>query len=197
MNKAKLILASGSPRRKEILENLHFDFDIMIPDTIEDLSRNLPPGQLAMALAREKAVAVRKAVCGSDASKWIAAFDTIVVCGKKVLGKPFDQGAARAMLEQLSGRDHDVITAVALSCPGKPRIVERTVKTRVRFKALSNAEIDFYLGTKEWIGVAGAYRIQERGGFFIKSIFGCYFNVVGLPISAFYDMLCENKYSFF
>lgn len=196
MSVYKLVLASGSPRRKEILENLKFDFEIVLPDIDEELTDKMSPAKLAYSLSEDKVLAVKSKLGKVAESRWIAAFDTIVVCRGKVLGKPESRDKAGEMLELLSGTTHEVITGMALSCPGEWIIQGRAVKTRVKFRKMAEHEIDFYLDTDEWQGVAGAYRIQQRASFFIDSISGCYFNVVGLPVSEFYKILEKNNYSF-
>jgi septum formation protein len=128
--------------------------------------------------------------------QWICSADTVISVNRELLGKPRDRGAARAMLEKLQGREHKVSTSVALF-NGKNQTTDcRTVESRVCFVSLSEREMDWYVNTGEWQGVAGAYRIQGLGSCFISSVNGSYSAVVGLPIHEFYTMLMENGYQY-
>ncbi|NLJ79964.1 MAG: septum formation protein Maf [Firmicutes bacterium] len=170
-----LILASRSPRRKDLLEKFGFDFSVQVIPTEEVESGD--PDSAARANARSKALAVsvrypRSLVLGAD---------TIVVLDGRILGKPKDTRHARAMLESLNGRQHQVSTVVALGRGGQAvRIFKET--TLVRFRQLSELEINGYLATGEPFDKAGSYGIQGFGGLLVESIKGCYYNVMGLPM---------------
>ncbi len=176
----KLILASASPRRKDLLAQIG-----VIPDLVssvefdESVLPDEPPREAVARLARGKAEAA-KTLRRSDDDLILTA-DTIVACGRRILGKPTDEKEARRMLQLLSGRRHQVLSAICLVGPGDT-ITSRTVVTRVSFKRLSAEELDAYLASGEWDGKAGAYAIQGRAGVFVRSLDGSYSNVVGLPL---------------
>ncbi len=181
----RLILASASPRRAELLRTAGIDFEVA-PAPIDEtpLVGEAPPDYV-LRLAREKA---RTAVAGRQRNGIpVLGADTIVVAGGRLLGKPTDEGDAREMLSLLSGRVHEVLTAVVVSLPG--REFAEVVTTRVRFGELTEPEITWYVGTGEPDGKAGAYAIQGRGARFIDWIEGSWSNVVGLPVATVYRLL--------
>src|SRR5580658_3602007 len=153
---AKLVLASASPRRLELLAQIGIAPDAVDPAEIDEtpLPRELP-GPYVLRLARAKAEAVRPRHPGT----FILAADTVVACGRRILGKPADEKAARGFLTLLSGRRHRVYGGVAVIEPGG-RIVTRRVVSQVAFKRLSDSELALYLATGEWLGKAGGYAIQ-------------------------------------
>lgn len=182
--KPRLILASASPRRLELLNQIGITPDDILPADIDETPlRNENPRALADRLAREKAVYIAH----NQADAFILASDTVVACGKRLLGKAENKEEAFNFLKLLSGRRHDVYTGVSLVSPAG--ISSRTVKTVVRFKNLSKQEIDQYLSHDEWKGKAGAYAIQGIAAKFIISINGSYSNVVGLPLFEVANML--------
>jgi septum formation protein len=185
----KLILASASPRRAEILRDAGLRFEIARADVAE--SRR--PGESARAmtrrLARAKARAVIDQVGNQTRAAIIIGADTIVEVNGKLLGKPQSRAAAGRMLAKLSGKTHRVLTSVA-TIRFPDRVEElATESTRVRFAKLSANEIAAYVATGEPLDKAGAYAVQGIGGRFIEGIDGCYFNVVGLPLARLYRML--------
>lgn len=179
----RLVLASASPRRVELLRQIGVVPDAVDPADIDEtpLPRELPPGH-ASRLAMAKAVAV--AARHPDA--WVLAADTVVAAGRRILPKAEEEAQARRCLELLSGRRHRVYGGVALVVPeraGQPaRCLERLVRTDVTFKALSAQEIAAYLASGEWHGKAGGYAIQGGAAAHIRWIGGSYSNVVGLPL---------------
>lgn len=179
-----LVLASESPRRCEILERLGFEFEVLPTGIEENGVEAAAPVEFAKLLAGRKAQAASKLRPGST----IIAADTIVVCRGERLGKPADARDARRMLELLSGRRHEVVTGVALVAPGKEPLVDAEV-TKVYFRELSDEEVARYIETGEPFGKAGAYAIQGYAAPFVRKIDGCYFNVVGLPVSLLFVML--------
>lgn len=185
----KLILASGSPRRAEILRNAGFAFEVW--PTNADESR-LPDEQAAdyvLRLAREKAtIAARQMPAQSDQSVCIGA-DTTVVLGKHLLGKPESIEEARWMLRELSGQTHEVLTGIALVTTPNQRELTHVETTRVTFAVLSENEIESYIASGEPFDKAGAYGIQGLAGKYVTRIEGCYFNVMGLPVSRLWRML--------
>jgi septum formation protein len=169
-----LILASGSPQRRAILEQLVVDFRIVAPD-VEELTAG-DPRELVAENARRKArsVAARERVLGAD---------TAVVLDGRVFGKPRGAGEARRFLETLSARTHEVMTAIALREPDGEERADLAV-TRVRMRALEGALLEWYLATGEWAQRAGGYAVQGKGAALVEAIEGDYFNVVGLPVPA-------------
>jgi septum formation protein len=178
-----LVLASASPRRREILEKLGFEFETVAADVDESEVPWDDPSRGTMLLAELKAVEAQLV----RPRKTIVAADTIVVCGAQRLGKPRNADDARSMLEILSGREHRVITGVALVAPPNRRIVE-VEETKVRFRRLAPDEISVYVETGEPFDKAGSYAIQGHAAVFIEKIDGCYFNVVGLPVARLFSM---------
>lgn len=173
----RLILGSGSPRRKELLAVLGVIPDaILPPDIDEDPRKGELPRPYCQRLAREKAEAIP-----SDADEVVLCADTTVALGRRILGKPEDEKEAAAFLTALSGRRHRVITAVAVR--RADRIWERDVVTQVKMKMLSNEELNAYLASGDWRGKAGGYGIQGPAGAFIPWISGSFAAVVGLPLT--------------
>jgi len=179
-----LVLASASPRRREILERLGFEFEVLPAGVEENDISCADHARFAILLAKKKAEAGRRA----RPLATVIAADTIVVCGEARLGKPVDEADASTMLRSLSGRAHEVITGVAVIAPDGRRLAEAE-RTRVYFRALSEEEVARYVATGEPFGKAGAYAIQGFAAPFIEKIEGCYFNVVGLPVSLLFRML--------
>lgn len=179
-----LILASGSPRRRELLAALGVAFDV-VPSRADE---SIPP-QLGRAAALE-GVALRKAreVAARERSgAWVLAADTAVVVADRIFGKPRDRADARKMLRALSGRSHEVITGVCLIGIRYERTLSAV--TEVAFRDLSNSQIEWYTSLAEPYDKAGAYAIQGRGAFMVASIRGSYTNVVGLPMAETVDLL--------
>lgn len=182
----KLVLASKSPRRSEILKNAGFEFVIRTADADETIADGINPEDAVVILAARKAKAVERA---ND--EMVLGADTIVVLDDKILGKPKDREDAFNMLKSLSGRVHSVFTGVcAISDKGSITFAE---ETKVEFYPLSDEEINAYIDTKECDDKAGAYGIQGLASKFIKGINGDYFNVVGLPISSVYKKILKNQ----
>lgn len=186
MSEAPLIvLASSSPRRKELLALAGLKFTVDAADYAEDLSLRLKPHNLAKFLAREKA----RAVSHKYRNALIIAADTFIVFRSKLLGKPHTDREAARMLTLLSGKAHSVITGYAVLDSGSGRTVSRAVETKVWFRRLSPAEIRAYVDTGEPLDKAGAYAIQGRGSLIVKKIEGDYCNVIGLPLASLAETL--------
>ena len=180
-----IILASASPRRKEILENTNIKFDI-ISSSIEELVLDgESPCQMVMRLAFEKGIDI----ASKYKSNLVISADTIVVLDDNVLGKPKDEEEARQMISNLSGRTHQVITGISLINLEKNKKIIDYVISNVKFKKLSKDDINDYIKTKESLDKAGAYGIQGYGALLVEEIQGDYFNIVGLPISKLSDLL--------
>lgn len=182
----KLILASASPRRAEILRTVGWPFEILAVDVDETRREDEEPAIYVERLAKEKArVAAGVRVAGAT----IVAADTVVVIDEEILGKPRDEDDARRMLRQLSGRWHQVLTGIALidDTSSEFRVAHET--TDVKFAPMSEIEIDWYVSSGEPLDKAGAYAIQGLGSRFIEGIKGDYFNVVGLPVRLLYELV--------
>jgi|SRR5271168_2037180 len=192
----RLVLASASPRRAEILRDAGFAFEARPANVHESARKGETPAEHVKRLAREKALA---ASLGIEGDAVVIGADTVVVAGRKILGKPKSRGDARRMLRLLSGRRHRVLTGLAIlrvvRQPGAHRwrrfgfLRSEVESTNVWFARLSHREIDEYVATGEPDDKAGAYAVQGRGGRFVMRIEGCYFNVVGLPLARLYRML--------
>ncbi len=183
-----IILASHSPRRRQLLAATGIDFEVkVIPGIDESYPADLPPTAVAEHIARKKAAAYQAWV---DAGDTVITADTIVICGDEILGKPHDEADARRMLRLLSGRTHQVTTGVSISSPrGQTHFA---VTTDVTFKPLSDAEIDYYISRYKPLDKAGAYGIQEWIGYIgCTGLRGSYYNVMGLPVQRIYEALGE------
>ena len=182
----KLILASGSPRRRELLAGLGWNFEVIPSNIAEKTKAGEPPAALVKRLADEKASDVASRCPGN----WVLGADTVVAVDDKILGKPRSVEEAAAMSEELSGRTHSVFTGVALLAPDGRRLV-RAEETRVTFRRLSKEDIDAYIALGESMDKAGGYAVQERGTLLAERIDGCYFNVVGLPLFCVSQMFAD------
>ena len=182
----KYILASNSPRRKELLAGLDIDFEVrVLADIDESYPSDLPVGEVAEYISRKKAVAYRSLIHDDEL---VITADTIVVVDQEILGKPVDAADARRMLRLISGREHQVITGVCLTTTEKTRSF--SVSTDVAFKQLSEEEIGYYIEHYKPFDKAGAYGIQEWIGYIgVTSLHGSYFNVMGLPVQRIYAEL--------
>ena len=179
----KLILASGSPRRKELLDAAGWPYEAITAGIDESLWPNEDPAAYVQRLARSKA----EAVAAGLESGLILGADTTVVVDNEILGQPEDDQDARRMLRLLNAKWHEVLTGVAVVRVGGEVCVDYET-TRVRFSAMTDEEIDWYVATGEARGKAGAYGIQGAAGLFIEEIRGDYFNIVGLPIRLVYEL---------
>ncbi|SCH34618.1 Maf family protein [Romboutsia sp. 1001713B170207_170306_H8] len=183
-----IILASASPRRKEILENVNLKFTVIASDIEEVILENEPPKDLVMRLAFEKCMDV--AIKNKD--DLVIGADTIVVLQNKILGKPKNQEDAYNMIKSLSNKKHQVITGISLINLSSDKKVIDYVVSEVTFKDLSDELIRDYISTNESLDKAGAYGIQGYGSLLVESINGDYFNIVGLPISKISNLLKEH-----
>ncbi len=181
-----LILASASPRRREILSNAGLSFDVRIPESVDE---SVLPGEEPEAYVRRLAVAKAQASVRA-AGEIILAADTTVVAGQGILAKPDDPVDAARMLRALSGRDHTVLTGICLR--GEEFEIVDAARSRVWFLSLTEPEIDAYVRSGEPMDKAGAYGIQGLASKFVHRIEGCYFNVMGLPVSLVYRHLRER-----
>lgn len=182
----KIVLASNSPRRKELLAGLDIPFEVRVLDNIdESYPEILPTKEIAGYISKKKADAYRQTMADDEL---IITADTIVVLGQEVMGKPKDDEEARRMLRELSGKTHQVITGVCLTTKDKQS--NFSVETDVTFKTLSEEEIDYYIAHYRPLDKAGAYGIQEWIGHIgVTGLNGSYFNVMGLPVQRIYEAL--------
>ncbi len=178
-----LVLASASPRRRELLERLGLRFMVRAADIDETPLPGEAPDAYVLRLAREKAQAVGRP------GELVLAADTTVVCDGEILGKPLDDADAERMLRLLAGREHEVFTGVAVLSSG--RIASGIARTAVRMAALTSEEIAWYVATGEPRDKAGAYAIQELGSLFVEGVSGNSSNVIGLPIPLVYRLFAE------
>lgn len=188
----QLILASQSPRRREILENLGLSFRVVTADVDETCTEQNPRRYVEeLALRKGQAVLARLfAEQAIDKETVILAADTVVAAEGEILGKPRDREDAEHMLRLLSGRTHQVISGIALL--SADRIAVASEVTGVRFSPLTQSEIDFYVSSDEPYDKAGGYAVQGLASLFIDGLDGDYFNVVGLPVKRFHDLLRDE-----
>lgn len=188
----RVVLASGSPRRRELLADMGVDFEVDVPqDVDESFDESIAAVDVASVLASRKAEAYRQWRGVDDRTILIAA-DTVVISENRVLGKPADESEAKDMLRELSGKTHQVITGVCVTCGGDWCV--RKQVTDVTFATLSDDEIDYYVARYQPMDKAGAYGIQEWIGCIgITHISGDYYNVMGLPLRLLYEMLKELR----
>jgi septum formation protein len=194
--KQKLILASGSPRRLDLLKQIGIEPDRLMPmDLDETPKRAEHPRSLARRLSGEKAAAAHAVLRHEPAwaGAYILAADTVVAVGRRILGKAEFSEDARAALHLLSGRSHWVYTGVCVVTPSG-QFRQKVVETKVRFKRLSPKEIDTYVASNQWHGKAGAYGIQGIAGVFVQKMSGSYTNVVGLPLFETAQMLAGEGF---
>ena len=182
----KIILASGSPRRRELLAGLGWNFEVIPPQVDEKKIYGEPPAELVKLLAEEKASSVASRFLGN----WVLGADMVVALEGRILGKPNSEGEAAEMIAELSGRTHSVFTGVALIAPDGRKLINAE-ETRVTFRPLEKEDILAYIALGESMDKAGAYAIQERGTLLAERIDGCYFNVVGLPLFRVSQMFAE------
>ena len=181
----KLVLASGSPRRSEIMNSVGWEFTKEIPDIDESEREGESPEIYVQRLAREKG----EVVAASYPDQIVLAADTTVVINDQIIGKPTDIPDARRMLEMLSGNWHEVLTGIAVINNGVTDVGLQ--RTRVKFTELTEAEIHFLAEEGDPLDKAGAYAVQAQAALFIEGIEGDYWNVVGLPISLVYEMVMK------
>ncbi len=180
---ADIILASSSPRRRELMALVCTDYKVITGDVDESAVSADSPCALALKLAKLKC----KVVADTQENSVVIGCDTVVEIDGKALGKPKDKLEAQRMMSDLSGKTHAVHTGVAINCNGQQNSF--TVSTNVKFAKLSQAEIDEYISTDEPYDKAGGYGIQGKAAKFIEGIDGCYYNVMGFPVQKVYDCL--------
>lgn len=184
--KKKIILASQSPRRKQLLEQIGLDFEIIPSNFEENMEGEKFSPKLIETLAYQKALEVSQR---NDEQALIIAADTVVILGKDLLGKPKNEQEAKIMLQKLSNKTHKVVTAIAIIDKYENKTLINHAESKVTFKKLSDREIQDYIKTGEPMDKAGAYGIQAYGSIFVTKVEGCYNNIVGLPLNLLSEML--------
>lgn len=188
LSKLPLVLASNSPRRRHLLSVIGLKFESVSPDVDETPQRHETPLMFVQRIAAEK----NEIVSSKLSDKIILSADTIVVLGRKILNKPKDKLDAVNMLKSLSGKTHKVITAITLNNQIEKRILKDYVITQVTFRKLNVSEIEEYVEKGSCMDKAGSYGIQEDfGAVFVQNVNGCYYNIMGLPLTKTYQMLLE------
>lgn len=191
-----IILASSSPRRQEILKLLNIPFQVIIPEIDEkEIAASCSISETSEKLALAKIDAVIKQISANRKIPWVLAADTTVEIDEKIYGKPESNEDAVAFMHVFNGRTHIVRTSIALYNSETKKILSRNVCTKVTFAQMSDDEIDWYVSTGEWHGVAGGYRIQGLASCYITKIEGTASCVAGLPMFELYDMLKSQGYS--
>jgi len=186
-NVKAIILASASPRRKELLERIGLKFEVEPSNYEEGISSELGPHELAKSLSLEKA----KLVAQNHKNTLVIAADTFIVFESRILGKPRTETEAKEMLKTMNGKPHSVITGFTIIDTDSNKALSRSVETKVHLRQLSSNEIDAYVRSKEPLDKAGAYAIQGLGAVIVEKIEGDFFNVIGLPLSALTESLKE------
>jgi len=191
----KIILASSSPRRIELLKQMGLDFEIIPANIKEESEGYMGAGQYASEMSKQKAMAVAKNVKGKyDKDTYVLGADTVVVIDNIVLGKPVDENHAFRMLKLLENRWHDVITGLTLINTETLKCISENEMTRVKIPTFSKGFLERYLASNEPYDKAGSYGIQGTGGLMVECIEGCYFNVMGLPLYRLSKMLEKEGY---
>ena len=189
-----IILASGSPRRQELLSKAKIPFRVIPPNIDESYGDDEEVVRIVKRLAEEKVNTIIS-LFKNESPRWILGVDTLVYLDGKIIGKPRTVDEARDTISALSGKEHRVVSGISFLPSKNEKLITEIAVTEVRFKRMSDDEINYYINTGEWSGVAGGYRIQGIGSFFIEWIKGSYSNVMGLPMETFYGILRESNYS--
>ena len=184
----RIVLASKSPRRRKMLQELGIDYEMWDGEVNEVIEEKLLPWETVEFLAEKKCLEATKQI--DDENALVIAADTIVALGDDILGKPIDDDDARRMLRRMSSSFHEVYTGIAVSYRGV--CIKAYEKTDIEFRSITDKEIERYIKTKEHKDKAGSYGIQEKGGYFVKSIHGDINNVVGLPVLLLRNVVFEN-----
>jgi septum formation protein len=190
----KLILASASPRRAEVLRDAGFEFEVQPAHVDESRLPNEAVKAYVLRVATAKADAIAQANLSDGTPAIVIAADTVVLTGQHILPKPKDAEDARRMLRLLSASTHEVVTGLFVIRAYDGISFTHVERTRVEFNRLSETDIDSYIQTKEPFDKAGAYGIQGIGGRFVRRIDGCYFNVMGLPLSRLWEILRQMRW---
>lgn len=183
----RLVLASGSPRRREFLEGLGIEHEVILAHIDEAPAKNEEPLEYVARMAQQKCLSVSS----QRSSQWVLAADTIVFLGSRIFGKPGSKEEAVSFLLYLSGKVHSVASCFCLLSPEKSIVHNQTVVTQVSFDSISQETAENYVDTGEPMDKAGAYGIQGKGAFLVKKIKGSYTNVVGLPVTEMINALSK------
>lgn len=199
-----IVLASASPRRQDYFRLLGIPFIIKPSLREETWNDALPLEKIPEAIAAQKVLSAAESLHTENAGttgeqaafRWVFGADTVVAIDGRIFGKPKDRAGAKRMISRLQSRTHRVISGIVLYRLKDSRLAAKTVISEVSFAPISNTEIEWYLDTDEWKGVAGAYRAQGIANCFISGIKGSFTNVTGLPLREFYELLRENGYGY-
>lgn len=189
----KIILGSGSPRRKMVLDSMGIPIEVLKPLCPEVFSEEVLPSRESQRLAEQKMKYLLEKESKKIQQRWVLCADTVVYTERHKMGKADSRESAREMLMELSGRTHWVSTSLYMKSPDGNEQLETCV-SEVLFKTLNNTRIEFYLDNEHWQDAAGAYKIQSLGDLLIERINGSFSNVMGLPIALFYDMISSMSY---
>lgn len=189
----RVTLGSASPRRLELLKKLNIDIDVKPPNIDEIMNEELSPEENSIKVSLDKLNYIKNE---NKNDLWIITADTFISYKNIILGKPTNRENAFDMLKMLSGKEHKVITGVSIYSKKVNKTISEADITTVKFKKLTDNEINFYLDCEEWVDAAGAYQIQNRGEILIESINGSYSSVMGLPISRIYGMFESLNFLF-
>ncbi len=191
-----IILASASPQRADLLQSAGLPFMVMAQDVDESLNGETLQEEVLRISVKKAEACLRNLEGKSIPGRWITGLDTAVGVGCDIYGKPSDREEAVTTISAIQGKSHYVASGITLIDTVTGRRKTEVVSTRVEFRPMTSREIEWYVDTNEWAGAAGGYRIQKKAALFIRSLEGSYHNVVGLPLEAFYGMLCAFNYPF-
>ena len=189
-----IILASGSPRRQELLTKARIPFRVIPPNIDEAYESDDVVEEIVKKLAEKKVMTI-VSLFKNESPRWILGVDTLVDLNGSIIGKPKNLEDAREVIYMLAGKKHRVVSGICLLPSKNDKPITKVATTDVKFKDMSDEEINYYINTGEWSGVAGGYRIQGIGSFFIERINGSFSNVMGLPMETFYGILKESNYN--
>lgn len=190
-----IILASSSPRRQEILKMLNIPFKVILSEYDEKLPEEIKIEDAPEFFASQKVNNVVRMLSSEQCIPWVLGADTMIILDGKAYGKPKDNKEAEEFLKTFSGRTHEVITSIALFNGSLHYLDTKVSRNKVTFARLTPEEIEWYINSSEWHGVAGGYRLQGLASCFIRKIEGSWSSIVGLPIFELYDILREQGYS--
>ena len=192
----KIILASSSPRRRELLAGMDIPYEVCPADIDETYPPDMNVLDVSPFIAEKKVMAVSKKLSKLDESCIILGADTTVCIGNVILGKPSDRNEAVKFIRQIQGKMHQTVSGIAVFNCANEKVSVRKSVSKVFFRSMTEDEIEWYVNTEEWKGAAGGYRIQGKASFFIEKIEGSYSSIMGLPLFELYDILRTQNYSF-
>jgi len=192
----KIILASSSPRRMELLDRMGIPYEVFPADIDESYPHDIDILDVSSFIAEKKVMAVSTKIKETDKKSLVLGADTVICTENLILGKPSDRNQAVEYLHLLQGKMHKTVSGIALFNGENETVTVRKSVNNVFFKSMTDDEIEWYVNTEEWKGAAGGYRIQGKASFFIEKIEGSYSSIMGLPLFELYDILRSQNYSF-